>query len=185
MASQSALLVIISGPSGAGKDSVVSGLKQLGKPWHFPVTATTRPPRGAEVDGVDYIFMGESQFDELLAQGGFLEYAEVYGTGTACHGNRCRMRWRGGRRWQLKVDVQGTATIKGLAPDAVAIMVEPASVEELRGRLMRRGTEVGPELERRLAAAVLEMGETGSVRLPGAERRRQAGRGRCLRRGHH
>ena len=104
---------------------------------------------------------GESQFDELLAHGGFLEHAEVYGHHYGVPRQQVSEALARGQTVALKVDVQGTATIKGMVPDAVAIMVEPASTEELRGRLVRRGTEVGPELERRLAAAVVEMGETG------------------------
>ena len=151
------LLVIISGPSGAGKDAVVLALKQLGRSWHFPITVTTRSPRGSEVDGVDYIFMSQSQFEELLAQGGFLEHAEVYGHRYGVPRKQVSEAIGQGQTVVLKVDIQGTATIKNLVPDAVSIMIAPSSVEELRGRLVRRGTEAGPALERRLASAVAEL----------------------------
>lgn len=157
MVSPPPLLVIISGPSGAGKDAVVHGLKQLGRPWHFPITATTRAPRGSEVDGVDYIFMTQTQFADLLAKDGLLEHAEVYGHRYGVPRRQVSEALRRGETVVLKVDVQGTATIKGLAPEAVSIMIAPTSVDELRGRLVRRGTEAGPALERRLAAAAAEL----------------------------
>ena len=132
-------------------------LKQLGRSWHFPITVTTRSPRGSEVDGVDYIFMSQSQFEELLAQGGFLEHAEVYGHRYGVPRKQVSEAIGQGQTVVLKVDIQGTATIKNLVPDAVSIMIAPSSVEELRGRLVRRGTEAGPALERRLASAAAEL----------------------------
>ena len=160
MASPLPLLVIISGPSGVGKDAVVHGLKQLGHPWHFPLTATTRPPRGSEVDGVDYTFMTQTQFADLLAQDGLLEHAEVYGHRYGVPRRQVSEALGRGETVVLKVDVQGTVTIKGLVPEAVSIIIAPTSVDELRGRLVRRGTEEGPALERRLAAAAAELQRT-------------------------
>ena len=160
MAAPTPLLVIISGPSGAGKDAVVLGLKQLGRPWYFPVTATTRSPRGSEVDGVDYIFIDQSQFQGLLEQEGFLEHAEVYGHYYGVPREQVSQALARGQTVILKVDIQGTATIKSLAPDAVSIMIAPGSVEELRARLVRRGTDAGPAIERRLASAAAEMQRT-------------------------
>ena len=154
------MLVVISGPSGAGKDAVVLGLKQLGRPWYFPVTATTRSPRGSEVDRIDYIFMDQSQFEGLLKQEGFLEHAEVYGHYYGVPREQASQALARGQTVILKVDIQGTATIKSLAPDAVSIMITPGSVEELRARLVRRGTDAGPAIERRLASAAAEMQRT-------------------------
>ena len=160
MTTPSPLLVIISGPSGAGKDAVVLGLKQLRRAWHFPITATTRSPRGSEVDGIDYIFLSQDQFAELLAQDGFLEHAEVYGHRYGVPRQQVSDALAQGQTVVVKVDIQGVATIKGLAPEAVSIMIAPSSVDELRSRLVRRGTEVGPALERRLASAAAEMQRT-------------------------
>ena len=160
MASPGPLLVIISGPSGAGKDAVVLALKRLGRPWYFPVTATTRSPRGSEVDGVDYIFMGQAQFEGLLEQGGFLEHAEVYGNRYGVPREQVSQALARGQTVVLKVDIQGTASIKRLAPDAVSIMIAPGSVEELRVRLVRRGTDAGAAIERRLTSAAAEMRRT-------------------------
>ncbi len=139
---------------------MVLGLKQLGRPWYFPVTATTRSPRGSEVDGVDYIFIDQSQFQGLLEQEGFLEHAEVYGHYYGVPREQVSRALARGQTVILKVDIQGTATIKSLAPDAVSIMIAPGSVEELRARLVRRGTDAGPAIERRLASAAAEMQRT-------------------------
>ena len=155
------LLVIISGPSGAGKDAVVLALKELGRPWYFPITATTRSPRGSEVDGVDYIFMTQAQFAELLAQGGFLEHAQVYGHHYGVPRQQVSDALASGQTVVLKVDIQGTATIKRLVPDAVSIIIAPSSIEELRRRLVRRGTESNHVMEQRLASATAELERTG------------------------
>ena len=101
--------------------------------------------------------MSQSRFDELLAQGGFLEHAEVYGQHYGVPKQQVSQALARGQTVVLKVDIQGTATIKGLVPDAVSIMIAPASVEELRARLVRRGTDAGPAIERRLASAAAEM----------------------------
>ena len=135
-------------------------LKEQGHPWFFPVTATTRAPRGTEVDGIDYIFMSRLQFEELLSGDGFLESAEVYGHRYGVPRQEVSEALARGQTVVLKVDIQGTATIKELAPDAVSIMIAPASVEELRIRLVRRGTDASPSIEQRLASAASEMQRT-------------------------
>lgn len=151
------LIVVISGPSGAGKDSLLRRMKELRVPFHFVVTATSRPPRPDEVDGVDYHFLSRERFEAGIQAGEFLEYAIVYGD------------YKGIPRWEidnalasgkdviLRVDVQGAATLRRLIPEAVFIFVIPASREELIERLRTRGTETPESIDRRLQAVEEEL----------------------------
>ena len=151
------LLVVLSGPSASGKGTLIAELRRLGRPWHFAVTATTRPMRPGEVDGKDYIFMDTADFLRMRERDELLESAQVYD------------RWYGVPRWQvrdpliagkdviLEIDVQGAATIRSIAPEALSIFVMPASLSELRQRLARRGTEDESEMERRLREASAEL----------------------------
>lgn len=151
------LLVIVSGPSASGKTTVLAGLRKLRRPWHFAVTATTRPMRPGEVDGKDYIFMDTADFLRAQERDELLESAQVYD------------RWYGVPRWQVRdpliagkdvilgIDVQGAATIRSIAPEALTIFVMPASMDELRSRLAQRGTEDDAEMQRRLQEASVEL----------------------------
>ena len=151
------LLVIVSGPSASGKTTVLAGLRELGRPWHFAVTATTRPMRPGEVDGKDYIFMDTADFLRARERDELLESAQVYD------------RWYGVPRWQVRdpliagrdvilgIDVQGAATVRSIAPEALTIFVMPASLDELRSRLAQRGTEDESEMQRRLREASVEL----------------------------
>lgn len=151
------LLVVVSGPSASGKGTLLEGLRALGRPWHFAVTATTRPIRPGEVDGKDYIFMDTADFLRAKERDELLESAQVYD------------RWYGVPRWQvrdpliagkdviLEIDVQGAATIRNIAPEALSIFVMPASMDELRRRLAGRGTEDESEMGRRLREASAEL----------------------------
>ena len=151
------LLVIVSGPSASGKTTVMAGLRKLCRPWHFAVTATTRPMRPGEVDGKDYIFMDTADFLRARERDELLESAQVYD------------RWYGVPRWQVRdpliagkdvilgIDVQGAATIRSIAPEALSVFVMPASMEELRSRLAQRGTEDDAEMQRRLQEASVEL----------------------------
>lgn len=155
------LLVIVSGPSASGKTTVLTGLRELRRPWHFAVTATTRPTRAGEVDGKDYIFMDTADFLRAQERDELLESAQVYD------------RWYGVPRWQVRdpliagkdvilgIDVQGAATIRSIAPEALSIFVMPASLDELRTRLAQRGTEDEAEMQRRLQEASVELGRIG------------------------
>jgi len=151
------LLVVLSGPSGAGKDALLARLRERGRPYHFVVTATTRPPRPGERDGVDYIFLTEEAFRERLERGGFLEYARVYGFWYGVPRDQVARALEEGKDVVLKVDVQGARTIKGLAPEAVFIFLVPPSVEELERRLRQRKTEDPSALALRLATAQEEL----------------------------
>ena len=155
--SPSPLLVVLSGPSGVGKDAALEVLKKLDRPWHFVVTATTRPQRSGEQDGVDYIFMDTETFARLKDSGDFLECAEVYGRWYGVPLSQVRMGMDAGKDVILKIDVQGAETVRRLAPEAVFIFMVPGSFDELRERLSLRMTESSPEMELRLNTAKEEL----------------------------
>ena len=151
------LLVVLSGPSGVGKDAVLSELRKLDRPWHFAVTATTRPMRAGERDGVEYIFLDMEIFDRMRERDEFLECAEVYGRWYGVPRSQARDALRSGKDVFLKIDVQGAATIRGMAPEALLIFLIPPSLGELQQRLRGRMTESSEELERRLRTAKEEL----------------------------
>ena len=153
------LLVVLSGPSGVGKDAVLAELRKLDRSWYFAVTATTRPMRPGERDGVDYIFLDADTFDKMRERDEFLECAEVYGRWYGVPRSQARNALRSGRDVFLKIDVQGAATIRSMAPEALLIFLIPPTVEDLRDRLRGRMTESAEELERRLQTAETELGE--------------------------
>lgn len=151
------LLVVLSGPSGVGKDSALAELKKLDRPWYFAVTATTRPQRPGERDGVDYNFLDPDTFARMKERDEFLEYAEVYGRWYGVPRHQVRMGLKSGKDVILKLDVQGAATVRRLVPEAVSIFMAPASLDELRRRLAQRMTESSPEMQLRLQVAQEEL----------------------------
>ena len=151
------LLVVLSGPSGVGKDAALSSLRALKRPWNFVVTATTRPKRAGETDGVEYIFLEQAEFQRKRGNGEFLECAEVYGNWYGVPKEQVHAAMERGQDTIIKVDVQGAATIKGLAPEAVFIFLAPSSMDDLRRRLQQRATESESDLETRTRIAWQEM----------------------------
>jgi guanylate kinase len=153
------LLIIISGPSGVGKDAALSELIKMDRPWYFPITATTRQPRAEEVDGRDYHFLSGSVFRQMCERSEFLEYAEVYGNLYGVPRNEIRKGLNEGLDIILKIDVQGSATVKKIAPQAVSIFMMPGSQDDLVERLSQRNTESTGDLSVRLKTAQTELGE--------------------------
>ena len=151
------LLVVLSGPSGVGKDAALAELRKLERPWHFAVTATTRPIRTGERDGVDYIFLDPDTFARMRERDEFIECAEVYGHWYGVPRSQARDALRSGKDVILKIDVQGAATIRRMAPESLLIFLIPPSLANLRQRLQGRMTESAPELERRLRTAEEEL----------------------------
>jgi guanylate kinase len=154
------LLIVISGPSGVGKDAVLARLRERGIPVHFTVTATTRPQR--EVNPADHQFLrflSEAEFERLLAQDGLLEHAQVYGYRYGVPKAQVSEALAAGKDVIMRVDVQGAATIKRLVPAAVLIFLAPPSLEELEARLRSRGLDDPDVIQRRLDAAARELGE--------------------------
>lgn len=155
--SRSGLLVVLSGPSGVGKDALIDRLRDHGFPFTKVVTATTRAPRPGEVNGRDYWFLSLDEFERWRDEGKLLEWANVYGTPYGTPVAEVRKALDRGEVVLLKIDVQGAAQIKSKASDAVFIYVGPESFEELQRRLERRGTETEEAYQRRLDQARSEL----------------------------
>jgi guanylate kinase len=153
----SPLVIVLSGPSGTGKDAILSRLKKSGYPAQFITTVTTRPKRAHEKDGVDYHFISDERFQKMLEGKEFLEHAEVYGNWYGVPREPVREALEGGKDTIIKVDCQGAAAIKKLLPQAVFIFVVPPSMEELSQRLKGRRTESDFDCDLRLKTATEEM----------------------------
>ena len=151
------LLVVLSGPSGVGKDSTLNKMKAMDRPWHFVVTVTTRPKRDQERDGEDYIFLELSQFEVMRDQGDLLESAQVYGHWYGVPKQQVRNALRRREDVILKLDVQGAASVKKIVPAAVFIFLGPPTLQDLKGRLKGRGTESDSSIDLRVQAAQREM----------------------------
>jgi guanylate kinase len=151
------LLIVISGPSGVGKDSVVSEMQSRGLPFHFVVTATTRPIREGEVHGLDYYFITKEEFAEMIDEDALLEYAFVYNDYKGIPKSQVRTALNSGQDVVMRLDVQGAATIRELYPEALLIFLTTDTEEELVKRLRDRKTESQAELKLRIATARKEM----------------------------
>lgn len=151
------LLIVISGPSGVGKDTVVQAMKERGLPFHFVVTATTRPPRKGEVHGVDYWFYSREEFARMIEEDELLEYAMVYGEYKGVPKEQVRQAMASGKDVVMRLDVQGAATVRRMAPEAVLIFLTAESEEDLVNRLRGRHTESPENLALRIATARKEL----------------------------
>jgi len=152
-----ARLFILSGPSGVGKDSVRDLLMEWDVPVHFVVTATDRPPRPGEVEGVHYRFMTADEFDHLVREDGFIEHATVYGQRKGVPRSEIEAPLAAGTSVLARVDVQGVATLKRLHPEAIVIFLAPPSLEEALRRLDARETDSPADLRLRRDTALSEM----------------------------
>jgi guanylate kinase len=150
-------IFVISGPSGVGKDAVVSRLRDVYPDVHFAVTATTRPRRPGEIDGVDYIFLDPDTFAARVEAGDFLEFARVYGHLYGVPKSPVRHALARGQDVIVKVDVQGAASIRQIAPKATFIFIAPESMAQLLKQLQTRKTDDPEELMRRFLAAEREL----------------------------
>jgi len=151
------LLIVVSGLSGVGKDTVLSRLRQSGHPLEFIVTVTTRPQRPNERDGIHYRFVSDAVFREMIDAGRLLEYASVYGYYYGVPADPVRKALGNERDVVIKVDVQGAATIKKIVPEGVFIFLAASSMEELESRLRQRSTESESDLALRLETAAAEL----------------------------
>ncbi|MBI2849559.1 MAG: guanylate kinase [Chloroflexi bacterium] len=153
------LLILLSGPSGVGKDAVLARMKASDFPLKYIVTLTTRPRRPNEKANIDYHFISPEKFQELIDKNELLEWAEVYGNRYGVPKEAVKRALDHGQDVMLKVDIQGVANIRKIVPQAVTIFLTPSSMEELERRLRRRHTESAFDLARRLKVAEEEMKE--------------------------
>lgn len=151
------LLVVITGPSGAGKDSLLAYLKGSGRPYHYALTVTTRPPRSTEREGVDYHFVSAEGFEAMLQQGELLENAVVYDQRYGVPRAPIREALGEGKDVLLRTDVQGARYIKSILPAAVTVFVASPSREELERRLRSRAEDSPEQMELRLRTARAEL----------------------------
>jgi guanylate kinase len=150
------LLIVISGPAGVGKDALLDRLKEIGPPLHFVVTATDRPLRPDEIQGVDYHFLSTEEFLRMKEEGELLEHAVVYGQHKGIPKQPVREALAAGTDVIMRVDVQGAATIREKAPEAVLIFLT-ASRAELEQRLRERGADSEEQIACRLEKVREEM----------------------------
>jgi guanylate kinase len=151
------LLIVLSGFSGVGKDSVLNRLRQSGYPLEFIITVTTRTPRANEIDGIHYRFVTSTEFQKMIDGNELLEWANVYGYYYGVPREPVRQALDSGKDVVIKTDVQGVATIKKILPQAVFIFLATSSMEELESRLKLRHTETPSDLDLRLKTAEEEL----------------------------
>ncbi len=150
-------LVVISGPSGVGKSTVVHAVLEREPGLRFSVSATTRAPRQGEQDGVDYHFVTRAEFEKLRGRGGLIEHAEVFGELYGTPVAQLEAARQAGQMLLLEIDVQGGMQICRKFPAALEILIVPPSLEALRERLAGRGTETAAAVARRFAEAETEL----------------------------
>lgn len=151
------LLIVISGPSGAGKGTICKRFLEKNKEVVLSVSATTRSPRQGEVDGVNYHFMTKEQFKDKIKSDDFLEYAEVYDNFYGTPKSNVNELLESGKDVILEIDIQGALKVKENAEDGVFIFILPPSMEELKQRIIKRGSETEESLMKRFKSAYKEI----------------------------
>jgi guanylate kinase len=151
------LLIVISGPSGAGKDTVMQRMKERGLPFHFVVTATTRPQRLNEVHGQDYLFVSKEEFARMIDEDELIEHAIVYGDYKGIPKQQVREALASGMDVVMRIDVQGAETVRRMAHQALMIFITTESEQDLVRRLETRKTETADSLALRIATARKEL----------------------------
>lgn len=151
------LLIIISGPSGAGKDAVLNRMKKFSYPLKYIVTTTTRPPRATEKNNIDYHFISKKKFQDMVENQEFLEWASVYDNWYGVPKEPLKQALNNKQDVILKVDIQGVTTIKEIIPQAIFIFITPPSIDELMLRLEQRNTESFFDMSLRTSKAEEEL----------------------------
>lgn len=155
------LLIVISGPSGIGKDAVVGLLRKTNKDTHFVITMNSRAPRQDEVEGKDYFFVTREEFEQKIANDELIEYAKVYSDYKGIPKSQVREAFASGKDVIMRLDVQGAMTIRRLCPEAILIFLTASSKEEWINRLRERRSETPEELDIRLRVAASEYEKIG------------------------
>ncbi|QGH23049.1 guanylate kinase [Clostridium butyricum] len=151
------LLIVISGPSGAGKGTICKSFLERNSEVEISVSATTRSPRNGEVDGINYYFMSKEQFKEKIEANDFLEYAEVYDNFYGTPKSNVEQLLESGKDVILEIDIQGALKVKENTEEGVFIFILPPSMEELKARIIKRGSETPESLMKRFKSAYKEI----------------------------
>ncbi len=157
------ILLVISGPSGVGKGTIIKRLFELDENLSFSVSVTTRKPREGEVDGVDYCFLTREQYNDLRDGGGLLEYADFSGNSYGTPKAEAERALNAGRDLILDIEIQGARNVRRMMPEALLVYIVPPSFEELKKRLAGRGSETEDSMKLRLDAAIRELSEAPEV----------------------
>jgi guanylate kinase len=152
-----ARVIVITGPSGVGKGTLIRGLMERLPELQLSVSATTRKPRPGERDGVDYHFLTPEEFERLVREGGFVEHADYAGRRYGTLRSELDRRLAEGVPVVLEIEVQGARQVREAMPEAVQVFIAPPSLDALRTRLVGRGTDDSEEVARRLAVAEQEL----------------------------
>ncbi|MDO6354152.1 MULTISPECIES: guanylate kinase [unclassified Caloramator] len=151
------LLIVISGPSGAGKGTICKALLQKNKDLKISVSCTTRSPREGEREGINYYFVSKEKFQDMIEKNEFLEYATVYGNYYGTPRKYVEEELKKGNDVILEIDIQGALMVKERYPEGVFIFILPPSMEELKNRIIKRGSETEDSLNTRFTAAFEEI----------------------------
>jgi len=156
-----ARVIVITGPSGVGKGTLIRGLLERAPNLRLSVSATTRRPRSGEVDGVDYHFLSPNEFEARVAAGEFIEHAEYSGNRYGTLRSELKRSLDEAEAVVLEIEVQGARQVRQTVPDAVSVFIAPPSLEALRTRLVGRGTDPPEQVQARLATAEQELEARG------------------------